>query len=137
MKFKSLIWNVNGANALEKRKLFHYLKKKIYIKEDIICLQEIHIRRLKYLIYIHFLCHREWKTNGVVSYINPQLQTELILTNEYGKYVGVEVNLHDAKKVNLHELGTYAWNEDKIKIYKGVLDKLIDIMYKNWCLTGH
>ena len=86
MDYKFLTWNVNGANAPQKRKkIFYYLQK---LKQDVICMQETHIKKedFKYLVNKklgkEFVSASGKKKNGVVLYIKPRLNPKLVMSDE-------------------------------------------------------
>lgn len=62
--------------------------------------------------------------------LNPELQQELQLTDEYDTYTGVEVNLHGVK---LLILGMQI-NKDKTLFYKGLWTDELAFLNESWCL---
>uniref|UniRef100_A0A2D4L7E2 Endonuclease/exonuclease/phosphatase domain-containing protein n=1 Tax=Micrurus paraensis TaxID=1970185 RepID=A0A2D4L7E2_9SAUR len=109
MKIKFITWYINGANAPPKRKkLFHYLRK---LNLDIVCLQEIHIK--KYLINKRlgeeFILAGVKKINGVALYIKPQFKSKLLIADDYGKFVAMEIKLNVIKSI---VVAVYRPNDD-------------------------
>lgn len=116
---KIITWNVNGVNRPNKHKLVnHWLKKQ---KDDILCLQEVHIRNKdkKYIencmLGLDFCSLSNKKTRGVVFYVKYDLCLTQIFMDSEGRFVGVEI-LFNRKKTSV--VGIYAPNSGKDQFFK-------------------
>lgn len=97
MENKILSWNVNGLNSpTKRRKVVNWLSKQ---KCSVICLQEVHLRKVdnKYLkqktLGLEFHSLATVKKGGVVFYIKEKLKPKKIWQDEGGRMLAVEVVL--------------------------------------------
>uniref|UniRef100_A0A803TJL4 Reverse transcriptase domain-containing protein n=1 Tax=Anolis carolinensis TaxID=28377 RepID=A0A803TJL4_ANOCA len=134
---KIISMNVNGLNNCIKRKrVFHFLYKN---KVDITCIQESHIvSRDKHLLVQDKLgqlftsCNVK-KTNGVLFYINRELNPEKIYEDQEGRILIVKVRFQ-YKHILL--VGIYAPNTNQKTFYKKLSNILAEVGEKEMLWLG-
>lgn len=98
---KILSWNVNGLKAPRKQKtIFHWIKKQ---KCDVVCLQEIHVKKEDSRLLVNKGLRSEFyslsnkKTKGVVFYINKEFHPKIVFSDLEGRYIVVGIDYGEKK----------------------------------------
>lgn len=137
MMCKIITWNVNGLNTPNKRKLVYRWSKNQ--KADILCLQEVHIRKKdSKLLENRFLGNEFFtlantKVRGVVFHVNKDLCPTQVFSDSDGRFLVLEIILNKKKTLIV---GIYAPNYGKDVFFKDLKEKISEINYGQVILSG-
>lgn len=131
MEWHFLTWIINGDRASQKRIFFIIWKKTPKIQHYLFA-EDTNENRYK--IFVLQIIWEEFistdlrkKSNGDVVF------KKLVLSDEHGKFVRVQIQSSETKKL---VLGLYAPNEDKGTFYKHLMDKrgfsLWQLVFAHW-----
>lgn len=129
--------NINGLNSPNKRKKI--FNKLIKARLNIICLQEVHVKRdhLYLLNYTKlgqlYTSLADTKKRGVAIYVQKHINSRLIFADDEGRLVMIEVEIGGKKCILVC---IYAPNGNQKAFFQNLYSKLVEFDYSHICVVG-